>query len=238
LIGSPHPLQFPFAVVGRRTGLFSGAVHGRSVLRDGDGDRRPPWIAGSMGDSGESMNGSSFEGGWSPRAYCLFLGGDDVLTALGFSSAIDDSKLAINTSTFVVSDGCRSDRPAPVDRGGLEVELALLASLYSDAFEDWDSEGVWYGFPIPNSAARFRFAGTGGASPSLLSTLDLIKLAPRGGRGLERSGPENDCFRALDLDGDLLLDRSMSVGLLPLSFDGLRICGPGPGSDGLLIEGP
>lgn len=98
------------------------------MLRDGDGDRRPRWIAGSMGDSGESMKGSSFGRGWSSRAYCLFLGGD-VLTSLGFSSAIDDSRSVINRSTLVVSDGCRRDRPAPVDRGGLEVELALLASL-------------------------------------------------------------------------------------------------------------
>lgn len=58
MIGSPQPLQSPFAVVGRRTGLFSDAVRGRSALRDGDGDRRPLWIAGSMGDSGEGMNGA------------------------------------------------------------------------------------------------------------------------------------------------------------------------------------
>jgi len=90
---------------------------------------------------------------------------------------------------------------------------------------------------MPNSAARFRFAGTGGASPSLPYTLDLIKLSPRGGgNGLERSGPEDDCFRALDLDGDLL--QSMSIGPLLLSFDGLRIRGPGPGSDGHLMGGP
>jgi hypothetical protein len=111
----------------------------------------------------------------------------------------------------------------------------LLALLEPDAFEDWDSEGVWYGLPIPNSAARLIFAGTGGASSSRPSTLDLIKLGARGGGGLEVSGPEIDWFRPLDLEGDLLIDRPSIVSLW-LSFDGLRIRGPGPGSDGLLIE--
>ena len=105
-----------------------------------------------------------------------------------------------------VSDGCRRDRPGLADRGGLEVELALLALLEPDAFEDWDSEGVWYGLPIPNSAARLMFVGTGGATPSLPSILDPLKLGARGGGGLEVSGPENDDFRDLGLDGDLLLD--------------------------------
>jgi hypothetical protein len=91
--------------------------------------------------------------------------------------------------------------------------------------------------PIPNSAARLTFVvGTGGASLSLPSTLDLIKLGARGGGGLEVSGPENDCLRPRDedLDEDLLVDRSSIVSL---SFDGLLIRGPGPGSDGLLVDG-
>ena len=75
-------------------------------------------------------------------------------------------------------------------------------------------------------------AGTGGASPSLVPVLGLIKLAPRGGSGLVRSGPETDCFRCLG--GDPLIDLSLPMGL-PDSFDGLRILAPG--SDGLLNVG-
>ena len=135
------------------------------------------------------------------------------MTSLGFSEAIEDCKSAINTSTFEAADGRRLDCPGPADRGGLEVELALLALLEPDAFEDWDSEGVWYGLPIPNSAARLTFAGTGGASPSLPSSLEPIKLGARGGGGLEVSGPENDCFLPLELEGDLLVDRSSIVSL-------------------------
>ena len=85
---------------------------------------------------------------------------------------------------------------------------------------------------MPNSAAKFMFDGTGGASPILWSVLGLIKLAPRGGSGLERSGPEIDCF--LCLGGDPLTDLSLPMGL-PDSFDGLRILASG--SDGLLNGG-
>jgi hypothetical protein len=233
LIGSPQPLQSPFAVVGRRRGLFSDALPRRSALRDGEGERRPPWIAGSMGDSGESHAGLT-DGG-SPRAYCFCRGGD-ALTSLGFSCAIEDCKSAINTSTFEVSEGWRRECLGPVDWGGLEVELALLALLEPDAFEDCDSDGVWYGLPIPNSAARLMFVGTGGASPSLPSTLDPLRLGARGGGGLEVSGPDIDCFRPLDLEGDLLVDCS-SILSLSLSFDGVRVRATGPGSDGLLVKG-
>jgi hypothetical protein len=65
------------------------------------------------------------------------------LTSVGFSEAIEDCRSAINPSTFDISDGRRCGCPGPADRGGLEVELALLALLEPDAFEDWDSEGVW-----------------------------------------------------------------------------------------------
>ena len=91
---------------------------------------------------------------------------------------------------------------------------------------------------MPNSAARFTFAGTGGASPSLVSTLDLIKLLLRGGGALEVSGPENEGFRPRP-PGDLLLDRSSSIALPERSLEGVRIRGrdPDPGSEGRLIVG-
>lgn len=55
---------------------------------------------------------------------------------LGSKSAMDDSKSAIRESTLVASEGCRRDL------GGLDRELALLWSLYPDAFEDEDSVAV------------------------------------------------------------------------------------------------
>lgn len=81
---------------------------------------------------------------------------------------------------------------------------------------------------MPNSAARLMFAGTGGTSPALpAAVLGLIRLAPRGGSGLVRSGPDIDCF--LCLGGDPLIDLSFPIGL-PDSFEGLRILALG--SDG------
>jgi hypothetical protein len=155
-----------------------------------------------MGDSGESIAGSSLRIG---RANCAFLGGDDWFVVL--SSLMEASRLAITPSLLAASDGRLRDRfgLGPVDNGGLDRELVLLSWLYPEALEDCDSDGVWYGLPIPNSAARLRFAGTGGASPSLESILGLIKLAPRGGSGRLRSGPEMEGFRCLG--GDPLIDR-------------------------------
>lgn len=83
---------------------------------------------------------------------------------------------------------------------------------------------------MPNSAARL--TGTGGALPSLASTLGLIKLAPRGGRGLVRSGPDTDGFRCLAGDFDLFPMPG------PDSLEGLRILDPSATSDGLLIDEP
>ena len=71
--------------------------------------------------------------------------------------------------------------------------------------------------------------GRGGASPGLVAVLGLIKLAPRGGSGLVRSGPEVDCFRCLG--GEPLTDLSLPMGLAD-SFDGLRILASG--TDGRL----
>ena len=48
----------------------------RGGLRDGRGDSRPPWIAGSMGDSGESNDGSRFLGASIALANCSCRGGD------------------------------------------------------------------------------------------------------------------------------------------------------------------
>jgi hypothetical protein len=76
------------------------------------------------------------------------------------------------------------------------------------------------------------FVGTGGASPSLPLVLGLIKLPPRGGSGLVRSGPDMDCF--LCLGGDPLTDLSFPRDL-PDSLEGLRILVSG--SDGLLYVG-
>jgi hypothetical protein len=90
---------------------------------------------------------------------------------------------------------------------------------------------VWYGFPIPNSAARLT-SGIGGASPGLVAVLGRIKLVPRGGRGLVKSGPDTEGFRCLG--GDPLGDRPCSSGHVPLStFDGLRIPELFAGSEGL-----
>ena len=77
---------------------------------------------------------------------------------------------------------------------------------------------------MPNSAARLRLFGTGGASPSLASTRGRIKLTPRGGGALVRSGPDIEGF-LLSLAGDI--DRSPFG---PVSLDGLRM----RGSDGRL----
>lgn len=79
---------------------------------------------------------------------------------------------------------------------------------------------------MPNSAARFRFVGTGGASPDFEFILGLIRLAPRGGSGLVRSGP--------DIDGCGLLGGD-PFGLRP-TFDGLRSWAS-LGAEGLLSEG-
>jgi hypothetical protein len=88
---------------------------------------------------------------------------------------------------------------------------------------------------MPNSAARLTLAGMGGASAILTSILGLIRLAPRGGRGLDKSGPDIEGF--LCFGGDPLTDLPLSIGpLLLKSFDGLRILSPIADSEGLLIE--
>src|SRR6266536_3737282 len=85
---------------------------------------------------------------------------------------------------------------------------------------------------MPNSAARSTLDGTGGTSPGFVPALGLIKLVPRGGSGLVRSGPDAEAFRCLG--GDPLTERCSSNGILPFgSLDGPRIPGPGAGSEGL-----
>jgi hypothetical protein len=101
------------------------------------------------------------------------------------------------------------------DLGGLDRELAwlgrrsLLAALGRrllklEELEDVDSDGVWYGFPIPNSAARL-IDGTEGVGIVLI----------RGGGGRDVSGP---------LLG--LRDRSLVSGGRPFDEDveGRRSC--------------
>ena len=79
LIGSRQPLQLPFEVVGRvgwRAGAGLGGLAGaagprdRAGFLDGSGERRPCCMAGSMGDSGESREGSSPFGGAITLANC------------------------------------------------------------------------------------------------------------------------------------------------------------------------
>jgi hypothetical protein len=131
------------------------------------GDKRPPAMFGSMGDSG---------------------GGDKVCAAKGVIGFANCSRRAnvggfvitawislITMSIFEVSDGLR--RLAP--RWGLDAGLI-------DSLDDSDAEGVWYGLLAPNSFARL---GIGGASP-VMGSVFLMRLVPRGGRGLDRSGPD------------------------------------------------
>lgn len=108
----------------------------RAGLRGGMGESRPSWIAGSMGDSGESKEESRFLGGSRPLAYCSFLGGDEAEGSfLGCNSIIDACTSDIRPSSLVASDGWRRGRPAVAD-GGLDCELALLSWLYPEVSED------------------------------------------------------------------------------------------------------
>jgi hypothetical protein len=132
-----------------------------------------------------------------------------------------------------VSGILHGDRSGAADLGGLERELALLSWLEPDVAEDCDSVGVWYGFPMPNSAAKFKLDGIGGVSPGPAAVLDLDRLAPLGGRGLDRSGPTNG-FRCASGDPPTALP--FMLGLLPPgSFEGLRILESG--SKGFLYAG-
>jgi hypothetical protein len=77
--------------------------------------------------------------------------------------------------------------------------------------------------------------GIGGASPAFAPILGLIMLAPRGGKGLVRSGPPIEGF--LRLGGDPLIDLSFPSGPVPIGpFEGLRILESVPGSDGRLKD--
>ena len=91
-----------------------------------------------------------------------------------------------------------------------------------DAFDDIDWLGVWYGLPMPNSAARLM---DGVVLPSLPAVLGRTRLT-RGGGGREVSRT---------VDGRLDLDRSPFLGIRSgISFDGLwNRLGLGPGADGV-----
>ena len=90
-----------------------------------------------------------------------------------------------------------------------------------DAFDDTDWFGVWYGLPMPNSAARLM---DGVVLPSLPAVLGRTRLT-RGGGGREVSGP---------IEGRLDLSPVNGGIRLGMSFDGLRsLSGRGPGADGV-----
>lgn len=103
----------------------------RTVL--GKGETWPPWMAGSMGDSGESIEGArglaSDLANWE-----LGAGG----SSLDVSWTMEDCRSFIRLSKFEVSDGLR--RGAERADGGLDFELAVPVPL--DSFEDCDIEGV------------------------------------------------------------------------------------------------
>lgn len=109
------------------------------------------------------------------------------------------------------------------DLGGLDLELTLLTSLYPDASDDCEVEGVWYGFKLPNSTARFTLLGTGGASPIRASLLGPSRLTPRGGGGLDKSGPIDGLLRCSDPLGLLLAGSSNGFRIIVSGADGLRL---------------
>jgi hypothetical protein len=156
LIGSLHPLQFPFDEAGRRSELlreYSG-LDGLS----GAGDKRPCWIAGSIGDSGANIMFFKIGGGANGLANCSllfvgdtfkagppdwrFLGGD---RGRAFSFCGDMDKV-VSRSAIKLSTGLTSSISPLIDRGGLrgglERELAWLASLNPEVSEDCESVGV------------------------------------------------------------------------------------------------
>lgn len=106
-MGCRQALQSPLAVVGRRRISVGG------VLRLGKGERLPPFIAGSMGDSGESIEGAS---GLDGRVANCSRGGGGSLFEV--SSVIVDSRSLMTLSKFEISEGLRRD--AERADGGLD----------------------------------------------------------------------------------------------------------------------
>ena len=132
-----------------------------------------------------------------------------------FMSSMEDWISDIKLSKLEVSDGFLPDLDDS-DLGGLVRELAMLTwlawlgrrsswLLLSDVVLDDDSEGVWYGFPIPNSSARLivgttgvfgrrrpvRGGGARGVSGPLLGLLGLsIGAGPSGRKVAEDGGAE------------------------------------------------
>ena len=99
-------------------------------------------MAGSIGDSGESNDGSRFLVGGIALANCSFFGGDGAEgSSFGCKSIIDAWTSDISASNLPASEGWRRCRPA-VAEGGLDRELALLSWLYPETSEDCDSLGV------------------------------------------------------------------------------------------------
>jgi hypothetical protein len=86
-------------------------------------------IAGSIGDSGESIGGP---GGGIALANCSFGGNCEL--SIGSDTFIS----SISLSNFRVSDGFL----LPLGLGGPDRELAMLFSLRAEAPEDSEVEGV------------------------------------------------------------------------------------------------
>lgn len=217
VMGSLHPLQLPLFVVRRRTGFSPGldGVWDRVGLRRGGGTR-PSGIVGFGGGPIESGEGSRFP----PCARALFRGGEDEGPSLTRRSVIDDWISTMGLSVFSEDALLHGARSGAAERGGLERELARLTWLEPEASEDCDSDGVWYGLLIPNSAARFKSDGTGGIL-SDRPVPGLEKLGCLGGGVLDRSGPTRDGFRGISRGVGIVL--SNKLGLLVVgSFEGLR----------------
>ncbi len=135
---------------------------------------------------------------------------------------MDDCQSDTKSSNLDVLDGFRTDLDLLRDRAGLVCEEGWLGRLKVEALDDMESDGVWYGLPIPNSAARLM---DGVALPSRVRGRTRLIL---GGGGREVSGPMEGLRDLSPFMG--VRDRTMSLDAL----DGLRsLSGRGPGADGV-----
>ena len=151
---------------------------------------------------------------------CLSNGGGcrgDDGSCFGLISSIDACKSFIRLSKVDVLDGFLPDLEL-CDLAGLLCELGWLGRLEADTLEEMDSEGEWYGFPMPNSSARLM---AGLLLPEVPGRIRLF----RGGGGRDMSGP-------IPADGRL----NLSPFILAISLEGLRsLSGLGPGAEGVRI---
>jgi hypothetical protein len=99
-------------------------------------------MAGSIGDSGDGAKSCAGRG----VANCstggpVMMAGLVEGNSLGLISAIADSISASRLSIWAVLEGLLREWPR-VESGGLDRELALLFSLYSEPLDDCESDGV------------------------------------------------------------------------------------------------